>query len=67
MNDRSLQRDGFCLLKQAFTKEAVQCMLGIFRDTFNVDSEGVRARSSRGHVYAARNLIASIPGVTTVW
>jgi len=67
MDDRSLQRDGFCLLKQAVTKEAVQRMLAIFRDTFNVDSEDVRARSSRGHVYAARNLIASIPEVTTVW
>lgn len=67
MGDRSLQRDGFCLLKRAVTKENVQRMLAIFRDTFNVDSEDVRARSSRGHVYAARNLIASIPEVTTVW
>jgi len=67
MNDRSLQRDGFCLLKHAVTKDTVQRMLAIFRDTFNVDSEDVRARSSRGHVYAARNLIASIPEVTTVW
>src|SRR6056297_629198 len=67
MDDRSLQRDGFCLLKQAVTKEAVQRMLAIFRDTFNVDSEDVRARSSRGHVYAARNLIALIPEVMTIW
>ena len=30
-------------------------------------SRSVRARSSRGHVYAARNLIQSIPEVSTVW
>lgn len=67
MIDRSLQRDGFCLLKQAVAKETVERMLAIFRDTFDVNSEDVLARSSRGHVYAARNLIASIPEVATVW
>lgn len=67
MDERSLERDGFCLLTQAVTTETVQHMLAIFRDTFDVDSKDVRARSSRGHVYAARNLITSIPEVTAVW
>lgn len=67
MDDRSLQRDGFCLLRQAVAKEAVSQMLVLFSDTFNFDADGVLARSSRGHVYAARNLIASIPEVATVW
>ncbi|MCO8123517.1 phytanoyl-CoA dioxygenase family protein [Stieleria sp. TO1_6] len=67
MDVQNLQRDGFCLLKQTVTKEVVERMLDICRATFDIDSEDVRARSSRGHVYAARNLIASIPEVTRVW
>jgi ectoine hydroxylase-related dioxygenase (phytanoyl-CoA dioxygenase family) len=45
----------------------VERLLAVFDDAFEDDSQSVRARSSRGHVYAARNLIESIPEVTTVW
>ncbi len=67
MTERNLQRVGFCLLRGAVTSEAVERMLHVCRDAFEGDSDGVLARSSRGHVYAARNLIDSIPEVTTVW
>ncbi|TWU54343.1 Phytanoyl-CoA dioxygenase (PhyH) [Rubripirellula tenax] len=69
MDQPTLDRDGFCLLKQAVTAETVEQLLVVCRDTFDDDADGdtVRARSSRGHVYAARNLIKSIPEVSTVW
>lgn len=72
MNQRSFKRDGFCLLNQAVSEKTVERLLALCchsfnGDSFNEDSDGVRARSSRGHVYAARNLIESIPEVATVW
>ena len=67
MDERNLERDGFCLLKQGVTQCTVARLLSVCRDTFEGDSDGIRARSSRGHVYAARNSIDSIPEVTTVW
>ncbi len=67
MDDWDLQSDGFCLLSRAVSIETVERLLHVCRDAFDGDSEGVRARSSRGHVYAARNLIESIPEVSTIW
>jgi Phytanoyl-CoA dioxygenase (PhyH) len=42
-------------------------LLGVFCETFQGDLEFAGARSSRGHVYAARNLMESVPEVKTVW
>ncbi|TWU54976.1 Phytanoyl-CoA dioxygenase (PhyH) [Rubripirellula tenax] len=67
MNDRILRRDGFCLLRQAADAGTVSHLLDVCSSVFEDDSDNVRARSSRGHVYAARNLIESIPQVSTVW
>jgi len=67
MIEGDLQRNGFCRLPQAVPKETVRSLLDVFGNAFVDDSESVRARSSRGHVYAARNLIDSIPEVTLVW
>lgn len=63
----NLERDGFCILHQAVEPETIQHLIAVFGDAFEVDSQSVRGRSSCGHVYAARNLIESIPKVTTVW
>lgn len=63
----NLQRDGFCLLDEGVSEAHVDQLNGIFSDVFAHDVDGVLARSSRGHVYAARNLIRSIPEVCTVW
>ncbi len=62
-----LERDGFCVLTHAVDTGTIQRLLSVFDDAFEDDSQFVRARSSRGYVYAARNLIDSIPEVTTVW
>ena len=67
MDHWKLERDGFCLLRCAVSIEAVDRLLHVCRDAFESDTDGLRARSSRGHVYAARNLIESIPEVSTVW
>ncbi len=65
--DGLLARDGFCILHQAVSTPWIDRLLTVFDDAFDAESQSVRARSSRGHVYAARNLIDSIPEVTTVW
>tara|TARA_R110002049_G_scaffold285698_4_gene467009 strand:- start:155695 stop:156429 length:735 start_codon:yes stop_codon:yes gene_type:complete len=67
MIDGNLQHDGYSMLRNAIDGGTVQRLLGVCRDVFHNDSDQVRARSSRGHVYAARNLIETIPEVTTVW
>lgn len=67
MDDWSLEKDGFCLLRRAVSIETIDRLLHVCRDAFESDSDGAKARSSRGHVYAARNLIESIPEVSTVW
>ncbi len=69
MSDESwnLERDGFCMLRQAVAPEMTQRLLAVFADAFDESSASVRARSSRGHIYAARNLIDAIPEVTSVW
>ena len=66
-NEWSLERDGFCLLYRAVDAVPIQRLLTVFVDEFEDDSQSVRARSSRGNIYAARNLIGSIPEVSTVW
>lgn len=63
----SLDCDGFCILPGAVESEMVTLLLARFDCAFVDDSPTVRARSSRGHVFAARNLIGSIPEVSTVW
>ncbi len=65
--DWNLYRDGFCVLPDAVSSQVVSGILSQFDGAFDSDSQSVRARSSRGHVYAARNLIGSIPEVSTVW
>jgi hypothetical protein len=67
MNHWKLERDGFCLLRCAVSIETIDRLLHVCRDAFESDTDGAKARSSRGHVYAARNLIESIPEVSTVW
>ncbi|WP_182866586.1 phytanoyl-CoA dioxygenase family protein [Rhodopirellula sp. JC639] len=67
MNDWQLEQDGFCLLNSAVPAKTIVSLIDACRRAFDDDPQGVRARSSRGHVYAARNLIESIEAVKTVW
>lgn len=67
MDSQRLELDGFCLLEKAVDESTVAALLQQFQNTFECDTRGVLARSSHGHVYAARNLIESSPEVTTAW
>lgn len=62
-----LERDGYMLLTGAVEGESIERLRDVFRNVFAEESRSVLARSSRGHVYAARNLIDSIPEVVEVW
>jgi ectoine hydroxylase-related dioxygenase (phytanoyl-CoA dioxygenase family) len=66
-SDWDLDRDGFRILPRAVSADMIERLLSVFDAAFADDPQSVRARSSRGHVYAARNLIESIPEVTAVW
>ena len=63
----TLERDGFFILPRAVDAAVIERLLGLFDEAFTDQSQSVLARSSRGHVYAARNLIDAIPEVSTVW
>ncbi len=67
MTEGNLQRDGYCLLREAVDPALVQVLLDVCARSFQDETLSGRARSSRGHVYAARNLIEAIPEVTSVW
>ena len=62
-----LDKDGFCLLSGAVPTATVRSLLTAVSQAFSDESPDVRARSSRGTVYAARNLIGSVPEVLCVW
>ena len=66
MIDADLLKDGFCLLPRGIDAQTVERLLELCHTVFEDASDDVRARSSRGHVYAARNLIKSIPEVKPV-
>ncbi len=67
MEDHSLTLDGFCLLERAIPDGLVGRLQTVCFETLNRESPGVQTRSSRGHVFAARNLIGAIPEVSTIW
>ena len=43
-NEWILERDGFCLLNHAVDAVMIQRLLTVFEDTFEDDSQSVRAR-----------------------
>ncbi len=63
----NLEQTGFYVLPQALRRDDAERLASLLEGTFEEDELAVRARSSRGHVYAARNLIGSIPDVSKVW
>lgn len=58
---------GFYLLPQAVDMPLVLKIRSLCEQAFTDSFDDVRACSSRGHVYAARNLISRIPLVRTFW
>jgi hypothetical protein len=62
-----IEEQGFCLLPKAVGDHAVRRMRERCAEVLSMSNGGGNARSSRGHVYAARNLIDTVPEVLTVW
>ena len=70
MNDEKLVdilENGFALIRAAVDVVTVNRLTRACEQALEVDGEIQRARSSRGHVYAARNLLDVIPEVRTFW
>ncbi len=58
---------GFCLLPGAIDGATVERLRTRCSDALSESNGGQSARSSRGHIYAARNLIEAVPETLTVW
>lgn len=67
MDLRRLQNEGYLLLKNAVDETSVRKLLRACEAAFEIDHQGVRAKSNQGHIYAARNLIEHAPIVRTFW
>lgn len=67
MSDQHLEQNGFCMIEKAIDSMMVSSLLKVFDKVFENDFQGMLAKSSHGHVYAARNLIDSCPEITTAW
>lgn len=65
MQTKRLDADGYFLIRQAVDKSCVEALVIACDAAFSVDDK--RARSTGGHVYAARNLIDVVPLVKTFW
>lgn len=58
---------GFGLLPGAVKLSTVERLRELCRDALSDTADNRRTRSSRGHVYAARNLLETIPEVKSFW
>ncbi len=67
MDIDALKSDGFVFLKGAVDRTLVNELNLACESAFVSDDEVMRARSSRGHVYAARNLLDVVPMINTFW
>ncbi|WP_442510144.1 phytanoyl-CoA dioxygenase family protein [Novipirellula sp. SH528] len=63
----AIHDNGFALIKDAVDEATVARLTADCEQAFADDTDVQRARSSRGHVYAARNLLDVVPEVKTFW
>ncbi|WP_372716513.1 phytanoyl-CoA dioxygenase family protein [Novipirellula sp.] len=59
--------NGFTQINAAVDLETVGRLSAACEQAFIAESDVQRARSSRGHVYAARNLLDVVPEIQTFW
>ncbi len=62
-----IERNGFSLLPQVFDDDTVAAMLDNIESGFLADTEFSSIRSSRGTVFAARNVLDVVPEISTLW
>ncbi|QDT05631.1 hypothetical protein K227x_40320 [Rubripirellula lacrimiformis] len=63
----NLAADGFCRIDNAIDQTTVDELISSCEAAFADDHDQQRARSSRGHVYAARNLLDTVPRLRIFW
>lgn len=63
----AVETEGFCLIRSAVGLECIDRLNDCCANAFRTDINADNARSSQGHIYAARNVIDFIPEVKTVW
>ena len=62
-----ISHNGFSLIREAVDPTTVQRLTRACEDSFDSDDHTERARSSGGHVYAARNLLGMVPEIQNFW
>jgi hypothetical protein len=67
MRAKAIAEEGFCLIRQAIALSAVERLVARCAEAFASDPKAKQARSSQGHIYAARNVIDFVPEVRTIW
>lgn len=64
---KAIKEEGFFLVPEAIEPVMVDRLVYCCAEAFTKDQNAENARSSQGHIYAARNVIDFIPEVKTVW
>lgn len=64
---KAITKEGFCLIAQAVESAVTERLVARCTEALINDRYAENARSSQGHIYAARNVIDLIPEVKTVW
>ncbi|MDB4339030.1 phytanoyl-CoA dioxygenase family protein [Rubripirellula sp.] len=64
---RVLDEQGFCLLPECLEVTLADKILAACQKSFESERKSKLTSSSRGHIYAARNLIRSVPLVKEFW
>lgn len=67
LDTERLTTDGFYLIRNAVDPPVVKALTTACEIAFQEDIADERARTSRGHVYAARNLLDLVPLLRTFW
>lgn len=67
MKPDQLDRDGYFIMSSAVPLTTAEALTLACETAFDIEDGTDRARSSRGHVYAARNLLDAVPMVRTFW
>ncbi len=67
IDGESLRNDGFYVIRSAIDPHLVKRLADACEAAFGSMDLGVLASSAGGHVYAARNLLESVPSLKTFW
>ena len=63
----NLQSEGYCILPKAIERPIIEKLKRQLSSNLGDELDGSGTKSSRGTVYAARNLIESMPPIRTMW